>query len=234
MSFLKAALLATAITATLSQTASAVMLTTEANSDEGISPFGPPPETSTYGQVFTAPVTGTLDSFEFTLLDGINGSFFAGIGTWNGTADFNVGGGVGSVLFTSPDIPSYMGPNIYNVPTNVSVTVGQLYVAYISVYGYSAAELAAMTPTSMMAATDDSVEGINYFVYHNTSDDQVQGAPSNPIWNYSADLGDAVFTANFSPSVSPVPVPAALPLVLTGLGALGALRKRAKVIYSKG
>jgi hypothetical protein len=50
--------------------------------------------TTTYGELFTAPITGTLSSFTIDLRSPI-GNLIGGVGVWSGS-------GVSSILYTSP------------------------------------------------------------------------------------------------------------------------------------
>ena len=72
-----------------------------------ISSFGTP-DTLTYGEVFTAPITGTLTSFTLWLNGGV-GALEGAVGTWNGTSTFGTGFGSPATLFTSA--PSPQGTN---------------------------------------------------------------------------------------------------------------------------
>lgn len=72
-----------------------------------ISSFGWP-DTMTYGQVFVAPVTGTLDSFTLHLNGGV-GDVIGAVGTWNGTASHGFGFGSDTTLYASAATPSGAG-----------------------------------------------------------------------------------------------------------------------------
>lgn len=178
-----------------------------------IAPFGNP-DTQTYGQVFTAPVTGTLDSFTLYLNGDVGGDLFGGVGGWNGTSGFNFGGGVSSLLYTSAAAPSSPGFTAYTYTPGISVTAGSLYVAFLSVFGTNATSQTTMPTTG--AELDPLV---NYFVWNNTA------GPGSNSWNYFFNAGDAQFTASFT-AASSVPLPAALPLLVAGLGALGAVARK--------
>jgi hypothetical protein len=202
---------------TLLLTASAAEATTTITSGPAtgaISPFGSP-QTETYGQVFMAPITGTLDSFTLFLNGDVGGDLFGGIGAWNGTAAYGFGFGVSSLLFASPQAPSSPGPTAYTYTPGLAVTAGSLYVAFLSVFGTN-----ATTQTTMPLANSVSDPLINYFVWNNGN-----GGAGSGSWNYFFDAGDTQFIANFSPT-SAVPLPTALPLLIGGLGALGALARK--------
>jgi hypothetical protein len=176
-----------------------------------ISSFGSP-DSQTYGQVFTAAISGNLSDFTLSLNGGVGGSIYGGVGLWNGTSVYSGGGGVSSVLFQSGNVSANSGGSFTFLP-NISVTAGQLYVAYISVFGTGATGATTM-PFIFGGAADPNA---NYFVWNNTN-----GGPSSTSWNYFFNYGDAQFTAN----ISPVPVPGALPLLVTGIVGLGAAARR--------
>ncbi len=178
-----------------------------------ISAFGTP-NSQTYGQVFTAPITGKLTSFTLSLNGGV-GALRGAVGTWNGTPSYSNGGGSPTTLFTSAPVTS-SGATSYTFAPNASVTAGQLYVAYLSVFGVPGAS----GFTSMPLGT--SAPGLNYFVWNNTSN------PSgNPSWNYFFNTGNAQFAASFD-AVAPVPEPEAWASMVLGLGLAGWVARRRK------
>jgi hypothetical protein len=209
MKFTKLAFGAALVTASylsMAAAASALTLSNGLATSGDIAPFGNP-DTKTYGQVFTAPVTGILTDFTLYLNDSVGGDLFGALGSWNGTAAYGFGFGVNSLLYTSANVTSTPGFSAYTFSPNISVTAGSLFVAYLSTFGTNA------TTSTTMPLASNLVTDIDYFVWNNTSN------PNNGSWNYFFDTGSVLFTANFKP-VSAVPVPAALPLLLTGLGGI--------------
>lgn len=180
-----------------------------------VSPFGSP-ETSTYGQVFTAPVTGTLDSFTLWLNSGgLSGSLFGGVGTWNGSAAFSTGFGSPVNLYQSANTAIVPSGSSYTFMPSVSVVAGMRYVAYLSVFGTGTSG-----STSMPLGTN--APGIEYFVWNNSGD-----ARNNPTWDYGFNAGNAQFHAEFTEAV---PEPATWLTMILGLGVIGvSQRRRAKV-----
>jgi hypothetical protein len=172
------------------------------------------PDSKTYGQVFTAPVTGKLTSFKLWLNGGV-GALFGAVGTWNGTSAYAFGNGSPTTLYTS-GLTQSTGAQGYQFTPNVNVTAGQLYVAYLTVFGAPASGNTTM-PLGTNAA------GLNYFVWNNTSNPN-----GNPSWNYFFNTGNAQFAASFDAAVSPTPEPEAWASMALGLGLAGWVARRRK------
>lgn len=212
---LKIALVASAMIAAAPVLAS----TTIANVDSGqdIGNFGRP-DTQTYGQVFRAPVTGVLSSFTFWLngtIQGVSG----GVGTWNDTdLSYNTGNGSPTNLFLGSP---FTASGATTVTPGISVTAGQLYVAYLTVFGN-----AGPTGTATFDLGTPNPD-LGYFVFNNT--DNPVGDPS---WNYFANFGNARFSATFDAQAA-VPEPSTWALMILGFGAMGfAMRRRQKITTS--
>lgn len=120
----------------------------------------------TFGQVFTAPITGALSSFTLSLKGGV-GSLYGGVGTWdnaNRKSPANLYQS-SSVLSPGPafiDIPVSAPFDEPNTPftfyPSVSVIAGQQYIAYLSVFGDPVADRYAL-----VYGSDDIVAGIGRF-----------------------------------------------------------------------
>jgi hypothetical protein len=185
-----------------------------------IQPFGSP-DTATYGQTFTTGATDThLNSFQLYLTDdqttGSGSLDVKGyIGTWDGLK-------ATSILYTSPvlTLPTANGgaliPLVFS--PDLQLLPNAQYVAFLSTsdLGFQVGFF------SMPLATTGAIGGMVYF--NNGTD---FAALTNSSWDCSSSCGlpDAWFKAELS---SATPLPAALPLFATGLGALGLFGWRRK------
>ncbi len=212
---LKIALVASAMIAAAPAFASTTIANVDSGQDIGI--FGRP-DTQTYGQVFRAPVTGVLSSFTFWLngtIQGVSG----GVGTWNDTdLSYNTGNGSPMNLFLGSP---FTASGETTVSPGISVTAGQLYVAYLTVFGNAGPD---GTITFDLGTSNPD---LGYFVFNNTD---------NPVgdssWNYFANFGNARFSATFDAQAA-VPEPSTWALMILGFGAMGfAMRRRQKITTS--
>ena len=153
-----------------------------------------------------------MTSFTLTLNTGVGGDLFGGVASWNGTSTPATGDGPTSILYTSSAVASPVLPEdqSYTFMPNISVTTGDVYVAYISVAGQNSPDQGA-TPN---VTNGSSVPGIDYFVYN---DFQLLYAP----WDYAFLLNNAVLTASFNSSVTPTPLPSTWTMLIAGFVGLG-------------
>jgi fibronectin-binding autotransporter adhesin len=154
-----------------------------------IGPFGNP-DTQTYGQVFTAPISGELESFTLHLNSGV-GSIRGGVGTWNGSPTWTTGFGSPINLYLSSPVASSAG-GAYTFTPNISLVAGDMYVAYVSVYGLN---LSGNVATEMPFGS--SASDLNYFVWHNSSAGGTSDPIGNPSWNYFSNFGNVLFSASY-------------------------------------
>ena len=133
-------------------------------------------------------------------------------------ASWNYGYGSPVNLHQSADVAS-TGAQAFTFSPDIAVTAGDLYVAYLSVYGDSGADGATYMPLGTGAPY------LDYFVWNNSCCGG--GAPQgNPSWNYFFDAGNAQFSATFVTA----PEPGTLALLGAGLAGLCGwrLRRRAR------
>lgn len=211
-SALAAALLFGALAA--SNPASAGVVVSNTGTGSSVATFGRG-GSFTYGQVFRAPVTGILTNFSFWLNSAIT-DLKAGVGTWN-DADLTFGFGQGSPtnLFLSS---SFNGNGQTTATPGVNVVAGQIYVAYLTVFG-SVGD-SSTTSFQLGSANPD----LGYFVWNNTT-----SPVGNPSWNYFFNTGNARFSAQFDSPQAGVPEPASWMMMLFGFFAVGAaMRSRRK------
>ncbi|MER2519698.1 MAG: hypothetical protein ABTQ34_03300 [Bdellovibrionales bacterium] len=225
---MKKLLLSTAVLcAFLSQSALAATVTLDNSpADDSVSDFGVP-DSQTYGEVITAPLTGYLTSFTLYTEGGV-GSLYGGVAGWSGGSNYGTGYGSTGLLYTSGVVSSVnTSVDGYTFSPNIPVVAGQQYVLFLSVNladGTSNSVQGAAGTTSMPLSSV-TVPGLNYFVWNNSADGS---GPQNNSWNYFWDYGNALTQATFS-DVAPVPLPAALPLLgiaLGGIGVAGAVGKK--------
>lgn len=224
----KLLLLTCALCAIAFQPASAATVTLDNSpSSESLFDFGQP-DSQTYGEVITAPLTGYLTSFTLYTDSGV-GALYGGIAGWSGGPEFSAGHGSTGILYKSSVVASNnTSTQGYTFSTAVPVVAGQQYVLFLSVNkdnGTSYPITEASGTTSMPLSLVD-VSGLDYFVYNNSFDDS---GPQSGAWNYvDWNFGNALTQVTFT-DVAPVPLPAALPLLgmaLGGLGVAGFARKK--------
>ena len=203
-----------AASALLALPASAATTISSTPNGSNIGTFGAGGGSTTYGQTFTAPITGTLTNFTLWLNGGV-GALFGGVGSWNGGSSYADGHGSPTSLYQSATVSS-TAAGAYSFSPNVHVVAGQNYVAYLSVFGVAGAN----SSTTMPLATPGA--GVNYFVWNNVDDPR-----GDASWNYFSNFGSAQFSASFT--AGGVPEPATWAMLIIGFGMVGgALRTRRK------
>jgi hypothetical protein len=166
------------------------------------------PNTTTYGEIFTAPVSEILSSFTMELTSSI-GPMIGGIGVWNGT-------GVSSVPYTSSVITS---STTNTFTPDISVVAGTQYVAFVSVDGVAG----AAGITGMPAGTS-GIADFDGWAFNNTIGPSSSTYASN-VWNgcqgHSGPLScsqDAFLSLTFTAAV---PEPSTWAMLLLGFAGVG-------------
>lgn len=202
--------------------ANASLIITNASNGQTISPLGPGSDTTTYGEIFTAPASPNDQLDAFTLyIEGTDRSLYAGVAQWDGT-------GAGAALFTSANFSgSYASMTPVTVNTGgVNLVAGQQYVVY-----FSAAGIVGDTGTDIMEeGTGSAYNG--GFAWDNASG----GSPNNLNWDgrctgtpaQCSAHGNFAYVLDFNTTpAGHVPEPAPLALIGIGLAAAGLVyRKR--------
>ena len=198
--------------------------TTTYDNFTGYNPYWHPlgyPNTSTYGETFTAPTNGdsALQNVGFYLAGPvIPGDIVlsAYIATWTGSH-------AGTLLFTSPsvDYPNTGNAELTFSTGGLALTPGASYVAFLSVsdyYGQSSGLSYISTVTELIPGSS--------FAYANNLGDFASLFSAD--WN-SGLKPDWGFTATFTAGSS-IPEPGTLALFGVGILALGAVRRRLKCL----
>lgn len=174
-------------------------------------------QTQYFGETFTAPITGNLTDFQFTLNTSSLQSVYGIVFAWDGSNPT-------SELYRSP-IRSGSAGLFDFAPTNVAITQGQTYVAFLSTYGIASNSGLATLGTCLPFAgcNSNSIPYLGALVTGN-----VLG--NGPVFNSLGYL-DATFSATITPAaVGSVPEPATWTMMIFGMGAVGlALRRRQRV-----
>lgn len=170
-------------------------------------------QTQYIGETFTAPITGDLTDFQFTLNTSNLQSLYGIVYAWNGTNPTTelyrsavIGGGAGLVDFK---------------PVGVKLTQGQSYVAFLSTFGLANNSGLATVGTCLAFnpnCNSNAIPNLGTLIYGNVLSDTVV---FNPVVNNSQ---DATFSATIT---APVPEPSTWAMLILGMGATGvALRRR--------
>lgn len=170
-------------------------------------------QTQFLGQTFTAPVTGELTNFQFTLNSSSLQSLYGVVFAWDGSAPT-------TELWRSPTIAGTAGLVSFN-PTGVTLTAGQTYVAFLSTYELEGnSGLASIgTCLTFVGCTSNLTPNLGTLIIGNIYSDV---PVFSPIVNNSR---DATFSVTIAEAA--VPEPATWAMMIIGFGAVGfSVRRR--------
>lgn len=193
-------------------TAQAASVSTLAQENSTISSWGLP-DTAAYGQTFTLGAASVLNSLSFRINDGGTAvDFSAFIFAWGGdrttgAALFSTGGATAGAA-SMETVTVGLG--------NTAVAPGQ-YVAFFQ------ATSAGSSSWGSVAGLDAYAGGA--FVFQNNTGNQGLFGTSPWSTNWQGPGSDLAFELTYD-SPRPIPLPAALPLMLVALGGLGIAARR--------
>lgn len=186
--------------------AEALTISTLAQENSTIISWGLP-DTAAYGQTFTLSSAATMNDVSFRINDrGTSVSFIAYLFEWagnrtTGSALASVTGatsGTDAMETTSVDLG------------NVALGIGQ-YVAFLQ---------ATSSGSAAWGSVSADVYSGGAFVFQNNGGNEMSFGTSNWETNWQGSGSDLAFAMTFD-NIVPIPLPAALPLMLLALGSLG-------------
>jgi PEP-CTERM motif len=179
--------------------------------------------TPTIGETITVPTNGdsVLNSFSFEVFGAAQPlSFRAYIQSWSGTAT------TGAPVYVSGTAQTLTsaGANAYTFSPNVTLTAGGTYILYFSILGvtnsFGSLHTWGLTPA-------DSYAGGTFYYSNQDSGAPDTGSVSDlngATWGTFSNNQDLAFSASFSSTATPEP--GTIGLVLVGLSAMAARRRR--------
>lgn len=184
------------------------------------------PGTAQYAQTVTADDSFWSD-LAIRVVSSFGGTFGLGI---YGVRDAGLSGtgwapDVNNLLFSTTLTHGGTGQEEFNVNPNVAVTSGTGYVFVLNRYLGNQTGTPGTLPSGQVRATEfegsDKYLG-GEFIFSNTA----SGFSNTTVWTSRFGSGeDLAFQATFG-QISAVPVPAALPLLLSALGGIGFAARR--------
>lgn len=214
MRFLASAFAAAALAA-LAVPATAATITNDPVWDGStfIVSFGAP-DTTNYGQTFLSP-GGNLNSLTFQLGTANAGDFRVAV------AGFDGNGVTGADLWSSGDI-AYTGAGAYSVNLDLATTLGDNYIAYLTIAGVAN----PITGAAVGGTSGDTIaDGAFRFLNSN-------GAAPQPGQTWSSwYIPDMAFTASFGAAA--VPEPATWGMMIAGFGLVGFATRRRRTMVAQ-
>ena len=195
--------------ATLSSAAHADTVYSNADDGTGGIAYLGEPDTTSYGQYFTAP-GGVLKGFSFQALSGESGDVALVVAAWDGSK------AVGPALYTSAAINYAGGSQFLGAgDINLALTAGTDYIAYLTVAG-----IAAPISHVMIVGSDTATAIGGGFRYLNSN--LVDPLALNFDWN-GFPTQHLAYTATFAAAV---PEAETYAMLLAGLGMMGLVARR--------
>lgn len=178
-------------------------------------------QTQFVGETFSAPISGVLTDFQFTLNSSTIPSLYAAVYTWTGTQ-------LGTLLWQSPVVSATAGLLDFS-PVGVNVTQGQTYVAFLSTFGIDqngssnagTATVADCLTFVDPACTSNSTPNLGNMVWANV----LSGVP---VWTQAL---NGSRDATFSVTIAAVPEPGTWAMIVLGFAGVGfvAYRRQRKL-----
>lgn len=186
-------------------------------------------QTQFVGETFTAPVTGALTDFQFTLNRSTITSLYGAVYAWDGAKPT-------ALLWQSPVISGTgAGPNGAGVldfsPVGLNVIQGQAYVAFLSTYGIANDSGLATIGSCLNfgGCNANSIPNLGTLVWSNILADTVPlptpGKTQTPWILATNNFSDATFSATFT---SAVPEPSTWAMMILGFVGVGYMAYRRK------
>ncbi|WP_167552250.1 PEP-CTERM sorting domain-containing protein [Bradyrhizobium sp.] len=180
-------------------------------------------QTQFVGETFTAPVTGSLTDFKFTLNSSSLTSLYAAVYAWDGSKPT-------ALLWQSPVVAGSAGILDFS-PAGANVTLGQSYVAFLSTYGIANNSGLATVGSCLNfgGCTANSVSNLGTLVWSTIYSDTVPLPTPNlsqTAWSSAInDFSDLTFSATFT---SAVPEPSTWAMFILGFAGIGFIAYRKK------
>ena len=164
------------------------------------------------GQTFSAPITGQLTDFQFTLTSSTMPSVFGAVYAWDGSKP--------TTLLWQSSIVSGIGSGtggagaINFSPTGVNVTLGQQYVVLLSNFGIQETGQATVGTCLNCGAPGNMVTGVE--------------RSDGTTWSNNFGVYDTTFAVTIA---SPVPEPTTWAMMILGFAGVGfmAYRRRSQL-----